>query len=255
MNKALTFLVLLSSYGILFLDEARILELGKEDGVVENIGAIFFLTASVLLFAAYFKSTHHGNRFWSFSTRRNIFYLLLGLLLFVCFGEEISWGQRIIGWDTPEAIKSMNLQEETNLHNLDIFYGKGADPKDRSGWSRVFNLLTLFSLFWLAYFVFVPLLNKFSRMARRLCEHVGLPVPALWIGGLFLANYAIFKLLNMEGMGFEEKVLESLNELKETNYAFSYAVFGLHEFTLMLTHTKTNSSQRLPEGSGRASQA
>src|SRR5690606_24599741 len=32
-------------------------------------------------------------------------------------GEEISWGQHIIGWGTPEYWAALNDQNETNLHN------------------------------------------------------------------------------------------------------------------------------------------
>lgn len=32
-------------------------------------------------------------------------------------GEELSWGQHVFGWATPEAFAS-NVQGETNLHNL-----------------------------------------------------------------------------------------------------------------------------------------
>ena len=32
--------------------------------------------------------------------------------------EEISWGQRIIGWDTPDLWKQINAQHETNFHNF-----------------------------------------------------------------------------------------------------------------------------------------
>ena len=33
-------------------------------------------------------------------------------------GEEISWGQWIFGWETPEAMEALNDQGETNLHNM-----------------------------------------------------------------------------------------------------------------------------------------
>lgn len=33
-------------------------------------------------------------------------------------GEEISWGQRIFGWQTPEALEQVNRQGETTLHNI-----------------------------------------------------------------------------------------------------------------------------------------
>ena len=40
-------------------------------------------------------------------------------LVFVFLGmEEISWGQHLFGWQTPEAFAVLNDQSETNLHNL-----------------------------------------------------------------------------------------------------------------------------------------
>jgi hypothetical protein len=51
----------------------------------------------------------------------------LACLFFVfavgCFflaGEEISWGQRIIGFGTPESLRGANLQEEANLHDVSV---------------------------------------------------------------------------------------------------------------------------------------
>ena len=33
-------------------------------------------------------------------------------------GEEVSWGQHLIGWGTPKWLASVNDQGETNLHNV-----------------------------------------------------------------------------------------------------------------------------------------
>ena len=33
-------------------------------------------------------------------------------------GEEISWGQHLLKWETPEFFKIYNIQNETNLHNM-----------------------------------------------------------------------------------------------------------------------------------------
>ncbi len=43
---------------------------------------------------------------------------VLVLVLIVMIGEEISWGQRIFGWETPADYAVINKQGETNLHNL-----------------------------------------------------------------------------------------------------------------------------------------
>lgn len=36
--------------------------------------------------------------------------------------EEISWGQRILGFETPELLRKGNVQGEFNLHNLPWFH-------------------------------------------------------------------------------------------------------------------------------------
>jgi hypothetical protein len=45
--------------------------------------------------------------------------LPVGLIYFA--GEELSWGQHIFKWEAPDAIKEINRQDETNLHNLGPF--------------------------------------------------------------------------------------------------------------------------------------
>lgn len=44
--------------------------------------------------------------------------ILTALVLFVMAGEELSWGQRIFGWATPNNLTSSNAQAETNFHNI-----------------------------------------------------------------------------------------------------------------------------------------
>ena len=81
-----------------------------EDGVVENSTAIAFALAAFLLMLECRRSTHP---------------LRLGLLIaaatfaFLLAGEEISWGQRILGIDPPETVRAVNSQGELNLHNLE----------------------------------------------------------------------------------------------------------------------------------------
>jgi hypothetical protein len=36
----------------------------------------------------------------------------------VIFGEEVSWGQWLWRWESPEVFVEHNLQKETNLHNF-----------------------------------------------------------------------------------------------------------------------------------------
>ena len=76
--------------------------LTREDGWVENLTAISLFLAGVLLFA-----TARMER----NTVRRCVYVLGGLMMVFGAGEEISWGQRIFGFDT-------NVQRETNIHNM-----------------------------------------------------------------------------------------------------------------------------------------
>lgn len=55
-------------------------------------------------------------------TRRRLvlgtLYLLAAVAAVFIFGEEISWGQRLLGWATPDDLAALNLQGETNVHNI-----------------------------------------------------------------------------------------------------------------------------------------
>jgi len=53
--------------------------------------------------------------------KKNLFYFIL-FFYFICllyyFFEEISWGQHIFGWRSPDFFIEHNNQNETNLHNI-----------------------------------------------------------------------------------------------------------------------------------------
>lgn len=66
---------------------------------------------------------------------------VIGIALFclMCAGEEISWGQRLIGFQTPDRIATANEQKEFNLHNLELEH---IHPKDLVSWSlKVFGVI------------------------------------------------------------------------------------------------------------------
>ena len=50
--------------------------------------------------------------------------MALAGVLFVAAGEEVSWGQRVFGIETPDAFVDDNRQDELNLHNLDWLQDK-----------------------------------------------------------------------------------------------------------------------------------
>jgi hypothetical protein len=88
--------------------------IGMEDGLLEWLQFIFFISSSILALLISFKLRKNKKLI-------SIIFLILALgLIFVAF-EEISWGQRIFNWETNEKFQE-NIQQETNIHNLTIFH-------------------------------------------------------------------------------------------------------------------------------------
>ena len=57
----------------------------------------------------------------------SIIWLLIAFLSFLIAGEEISWGERITGIGIT-SISDINVQGETNFHNLPFFHNYLLDP-------------------------------------------------------------------------------------------------------------------------------
>lgn len=84
-----------------------------EDGPAEVTQAIFYLASSLL--AAVIST-----RLKSLSYRRlSLLYAFFAAITALFAMEEISWGQRLMGFDSPEYFVENNMQREVNLHNLD----------------------------------------------------------------------------------------------------------------------------------------
>jgi len=88
----------------------------SEFGLVEN------LTVIVLIFAIVYGTKIFLSNF-NFPAKWFKWYIaLLTLGCFYFAGEELSWGQHFIGWGTPEILKVINDQSETNIHNIIPFF-------------------------------------------------------------------------------------------------------------------------------------
>lgn len=84
----------------------------REDGVVEWITVASMLVLALLVARRLLPPPAALPRLY-----RAAGWTLVGLAL-AAVGEEISWGQRLLGFETGETMKAVNLQHETNLHNL-----------------------------------------------------------------------------------------------------------------------------------------
>lgn len=81
-----------------------------EDRLGENLQVVAWVVA--LVFAVRIAA----KRELPISTR--VLFAVASLGMFFIIGEEISWGQRIFGFQTPAEIIEQNRQGESNLHNI-----------------------------------------------------------------------------------------------------------------------------------------
>lgn len=177
LGYALAAIAIAGAYAIMALDGSTIDALVQEDGVVEWTGALGLLTGAGLFLAAFVVARRRGAA--SGKSRAGTWALLaFAVGSFVMAGEEISWGQRLLGLSTPESIGSVNAQGETNLHNLQPFQGTlfDGDRLFRLGWLCVFVLPAVAA--WL-----VP---RWGARLRAL-----LPVPPIGVALLFVFAWAM----------------------------------------------------------------
>jgi hypothetical protein len=172
------FIVLLYTWVLLpdaLVSDSFVLLLSKEDGLIEWLGALSLLVASGLFLLCFLRARRAGS-----NRVKQLFFIGLALALFIGAGEEISWGQRILGIETPEAVKEHNYQGELNLHNLSLpaWYG--------TAWH-------VFEIFTLLFMIALPITAWRNPQARAfLARYV--PVVPLALGGLFLLAELMFLL-------------------------------------------------------------
>jgi len=231
----------------LTLDPSVARSLASEDSLIENLGAVFCLIAAFFFLMAYFESKGLANRFLGRATQHNWWLLLLALLMFLCFGEEISWGQRILGWSTPSAFEAFNAQHETNIHNLWVFHAKESDGSPKTALELLINFNRLLSMFWLAYCVAVPLLTMVSAKARQTVSFFGFPVARFAAGTLFVINFAIFRFIVTYGP-MDRVGITAFDELKETNYEFAFMILALCFLADIIGSVRRERFRRVPDG-------
>ena len=104
-------------------------------------------------------------------------WFLYGLALFCFFVamEEISWGQRVLGYRPPVYFLEHNFQQEFNFHNV-----IATDIRKLALSGTIFG-----------YGVLLPLLAVVAPL-RRLLERIGIVVPPLGLLPLFAATFALY---------------------------------------------------------------
>ena len=108
-------------------------------------------------------------------------------MFFLAAGEEVSWGQRIFGWESTEFFMENNKQYETNFHNLMV--GDFHLAKTLFG-----SVLTTVILL---YLVFLPLLYPKGGWVARMADRFALPVPWLKHAAIALVASVIIAVIDV----------------------------------------------------------
>jgi hypothetical protein len=209
--------------------------LGDEDELFEYLTALFFLAASWFFFR-------------SFLAGKNAWFLLLAMVFLVGFGEEISWGQRILGFETPEVIANVNVQNEFSLHNIEVFNAHDFEQNMKSGPAKLLTINYLYKLFWLAYCVLLPLACVSVRPIASLVDKIRLPIPAGPIGVLFLVNWVVFKATSVFLLPFgkSEQYYDTIGEMRECGSAFIFMVVAAYFLDINCPRQATAGNRSTP---------
>jgi len=148
-----------------------------EDGLIEYLQALCYLIAAVIGFLTAYRLSKTPHKF-KFAT---ISLFSIGSLL-IC-GEEISWGQRIIGFSTPESISQINTQNEFTAHNLFFF---------QRHTRRAYYVISGYACFaWLIFLIYRPNPNHIVRYVVPGWETITLFAP---IAVFYYLHYVHFNL-------------------------------------------------------------
>jgi len=186
--------VLAAGFFLFYTDIPRFEQYVQEDGIVEWITVAGLLAGSVVCFSRFIKLFLKRSKWFLLIT------LCLGLFLFFSSGEEISWGQRISGIQSPEYFQKNNSQQETNLHNLVV----GGVKINK----LIFSLMLIIGL--CIYLVVVPVLYHKNNAIKNSVDALGIPVPRLYqVIGFLL----VFILTSLIHHGKKAELLECVGSL------------------------------------------
>jgi glucan phosphoethanolaminetransferase (alkaline phosphatase superfamily) len=180
-------------YG-LFVDEDRLVEWAQ----------FFALAALVVLgFAIGLRLARLRQR-----TFAALFIIAAVGALFIA-GEEISWGQRMLGWATPTDLADINKQGETNIHNIG-------------------NVLQFMNLVMFAVAVVagvLPFVWRWGAGDRERDLGQILLVPPLFLASSFLAA-ASYRLMRYALVPDARYVINHLGEIAEMLLYGAFVVFA-----------------------------
>jgi len=185
-----------------FGNSSFVYSLTREDGIVENFTALFYLIAFIFSLFSIFK-----RKFTWLS-------LIWSVLCILFLGEETSWFQRVFDFSVP-AVESINAQNEFNLHNLNILEG-GSLMNGNIRFTSFFKAQNIFRLGFFGYFLILPLVYRL-KFFKGILSKIGYKKThnafTLILFSLFILSFT-FTLISPANLK------STLTETREMLYAF-----------------------------------
>jgi len=203
----------------------------REDGLAEWLTFFELLGMSSYAFAVSSNLDHSSET----RVARNV-WLFMGVLFLFGAIEEISWGQRIFGIQSPEWFLRHNAQHETNIHNLvlwgvklnKVIFGKG---------------LTICVVI---YLFLVPSFYRLNATMKRLMDRWAIPVAQ---------NYQILLFVILAiAIRLHLRLTEKVSELLEFSACYIFLLIITHPYNLCnkkmrASRCKTSSTEKKGHGS------
>jgi hypothetical protein len=179
----------------------------REDGLAEWLTFVELLMMSIYSFTILLNfnrgsETRAARRVW----------LFMGALFLFGAMEEISWGQRILGIQSPEWFLKYNRQGETNIHNL-VIYGVNLN---KLVFGRILGILVAI------YMLVMPILYRLNKRYKDFNNRWGIPVPQNYQILLFI----IINIILQYHLGLTKKV----SELRELSNCFFFLLILMHPY-------------------------
>lgn len=186
-----------------------------EDGFVENASYIFWMISFVFLSIHAFRMKP-DNRILN----GRLMIVLLMIFCFVCCGEEISWGERIFKFETSELMKAVNIQQETNFHDIGSI----------SVFSNAFFVITFI------FFIVIPWLSRKKENYKFILSYTSFPIPDRVSSTVYFIGIIFWIIIGIRygTLGFhpfslyKEKYYTQMDdEIFEMFTAYSFLVFSV----------------------------
>ncbi|GGG32712.1 hypothetical protein [Bizionia arctica] len=188
-------------------------EINREDGPIEYLTAFFYLIGFILCLITIFKGKN-----------KLLFPIIWAILCFVFMGEETSWFQRVFEYSVP-GIEKVNVQNEFNFHNLDIFIGEKLFVDGKISQAGIINFFkssqNMFRIGFFGYFLMIPLL-MLNKKIKKLLLKIGYQKPSLNFLLIMLVVFSLSFVLAILSPGLVKMAFAETREMLYAYFIFIY---------------------------------